>query len=682
MQRYSTSHFWGIVYTLLIALILLIATFVWGSVQRAMTSDFHDENHRAVATEVQQAKIALEKMFAEIFSEIAHHSAEVASGLDPSDPSATAIKVEIPHFDPWSLDVAFLRAAPLLRSGLPTEGVPLIYLPDWVIQDAAFAAQFAIASRQNVLVGPVEFEGKADAFLAIVPIFESAASSQSAGLIGVATSTFSTDDIFGKESFLEHVSDVDIAVRATNPAEAADAQGAMLYGDMAVFNSAPVVMALSMPGTALEIAGTPKGGWPTDPPHVSEIRFFFALGIVLISASLVFAARYLQKSVSSDRRLREALEAMNGAFAFYDHNDRLSICNTEYLRFYSIPPEALKQRWSFERILGKLVDAGTAKDAHGREQEWIAARLRRHREGSMTAVQPTSDGRWIKVSETRTSEGETIGFLVDVTDLVKATEKSEAANHAKSEFLNIVSHELKTPLTIVLGYLRFLANPRILPSVQNLVAANEGSADSAKVALQLDEVLSELQGYAARAGASAKSLQDMIQSILDLSALDAGKIGNTAEKIDLAALVASVAEDFKARAEEKKLVLGTDIHPVTVSGNRHGLRRILANLVDNAIKFTEAGRVDIAIEQGDQCIELIVSDTGPGISAEFQQRVFDPFLQVEESLTRKSGGLGLGLAVAHRFSEYLGLHIKVSSNLGVGTTFRVTIPVQAEATEG
>ncbi len=366
---------------------------------------------------------------------------------------------------------------------------------------------------------------------------------------------------------------------------------------------------------------------------------------------------------------------MDGAFAFYDHNDRLSVCNTEYLRFYSIPADAPKKRWSFEKILTSLVARGIAKDAKGHEEEWIAARIAKHRKGNMTAVQPTSDGRWIKVSETHTPEGETIGFLVDVTDLVSATEKAEAANHAKSEFLNIISHELRTPLTIILGYLRFLSNPRVLPSVKNLIAAYESSASTAVITKKFDEVLLELQGYATRSDASAKNLQSMIQSILDLSAVDAGKIERKTENVDLAELISSVAGQFEVFAKEKKLELRVNTEPVTVMSNHYILRRILTSLVDNAIKFTDTGHVDLAIDLGDQCVYLVVSDTGPGISTEFQRRMFDPFLQVEDSLTRKSGGLGLGLAVAHRFAEYVGLRLDVSSRIGAGTTFRVTIPV-------
>ncbi len=241
-------------------------------------------------------------------------------------------------------------------------------------------------------------------------------------------------------------------------------------------------------------------------------------------------------------------------------------------------------------------------------------------------------------------------------DYARATERAEAASSAKSEFLAVMSHELRTPMTGVLGMVDLLRSTK------------------------LD---AEQREYIDTLGSSARGLLELLNDILDLSKLEAGHVDFEQVDFHLDEVISAVTELFGPRASSKGLSLGTDV-PITVpralNGDPTRLRQLLFNLVGNAIKFTERGRVDISLrceEAGDGRMLLRgeVRDTGIGMTPEQQRRIFDTFVQGDSSTTRRFGGTGLGLPICKRIVEANGGELWVRSALGEGSVFTFTMEV-------
>jgi signal transduction histidine kinase len=228
---------------------------------------------------------------------------------------------------------------------------------------------------------------------------------------------------------------------------------------------------------------------------------------------------------------------------------------------------------------------------------------------------------------------------------------AQSASRAKSEFLAMMSHELRTPLNALEGYASLI----------------EDGIYGAVTEAQLQAL--------ARMRVSRRHLIELIDSVLDLARVEAGTRRAQVEAVDLRELVESVAEAMRGAAEAKKLELRVDASGAgTVRTDRGLLRQVLTNLLGNAIKFTERGGVSVRAAREDGSAAIEVADTGPGIGAEHQQRIFEPFYQVDPSTTRKEGGTGLGLALSREFARILGGDLTVSSAPGRGSTFRVTLP--------
>ncbi|MFN3521701.1 MAG: ATP-binding protein [Phenylobacterium sp.] len=239
-------------------------------------------------------------------------------------------------------------------------------------------------------------------------------------------------------------------------------------------------------------------------------------------------------------------------------------------------------------------------------------------------------------------------------ELEAAKAQALHASAAKSAFLAMMSHELRTPMNGVLGMAR---------------ALREGPLDP-RQAEQADMLIR-----------SGDTLMAILNDILDLSKVEAGKLDLVSEPFDLHDLAARVRDLWLDAANAKGLRLICDIDPATprwVEGDPTRLRQILLNLVSNGLKFTAQGCVRLSLRPArGEGVEISVDDTGIGMSAEQQARLFQPFTQADLSVARRFGGTGLGLAICRELASLMGGYIIVESAEGEGSTFRVTLPLSA-----
>jgi signal transduction histidine kinase/CheY-like chemotaxis protein/HAMP domain-containing protein len=369
----------------------------------------------------------------------------------------------------------------------------------------------------------------------------------------------------------------------------------------------------------------------------------------------------------AQEQLLEAIEAVTDAFALYDADDRLVVANSRYREMYAHLGLPIEQGTPYESIIATAVEKKMIVAAHDQSEQWLSERLQRHRNPTSPYEHLRSDGQWLRINEQKTADGGIVGVFTDITEakaretelgemvdrLAEARDIAMKATEAKSQFLANMSHELRTPLNAVIGITEMLEEDAI----------DDG-----------DESMIEPLQRISRAG---KHLLQLINDILDLSKIEAGKMELHIEKFDLGAMITDCVDMAGplANPNNNKIEVRLPDDMPAMASDVTRVRQVIFNLLSNACKFTEDGTICIDVTRDeDDWVEIAVSDTGIGMSPEQLERLFADFSQADSSTTRKYGGTGLGLAISQRFCLMMGGDVTVESEAGAGSVFRVRLP--------
>ncbi len=369
-------------------------------------------------------------------------------------------------------------------------------------------------------------------------------------------------------------------------------------------------------------------------------------------------------------RLTDAIESISEGFSLYDADDKLIVCNSRYRDLFASHADVMQPGTSFETIVRTAVDRGLIEEADGRSEAWVRERLERHQGPGATHVQHRSDGRWIRVSERKTASGGVVATYTDITELKQheaeladlvgklqiARDAANEANRTKSSFLANMSHELRTPLNSIIGVTEML---------------QEDARD-----LKREDQIEPLD----RVARAARHLLALINDILDLSKIEAGRMELHLESFPVAPVIHDVVNTIETLAARNANRIVVDCGPEVgmMHSDQMRIRQTVLNLVSNATKFTKDGTITISVrrqqEAGGEWITIAVADSGIGMTPEQMGKLFQEFSQADSSTTRQYGGTGLGLAISKRFCQMMGGDIVVESAPGRGSTFTVRLP--------
>jgi two-component system cell cycle sensor histidine kinase PleC len=420
--------------------------------------------------------------------------------------------------------------------------------------------------------------------------------------------------------------------------------------------------------------------------HEGRDRAPHLVGIALDISEQV---RLAERSAAADLRLRDAVETISEAFVLWDAQNRLVLCNAKFQALHNLSAESTAPgtpyRVAMARSQSIAEHAESARPlAGGRVYE---ARL--------------ADGRWLQINERRTKDGGYVSVGTDISNLKRHEQQlldserrlmatvadlrksrqtlelqaqqlaelaeryleqkaaAEGANRAKSDFLANMSHELRTPLTHIIGFAEVM---------EQQVFGDIGSP--------------RYLGYASHIRESGEYLHGVISDVLEMSRLDAGQVTLLASEIDLAPTLAASVDGFRAEAEAKQVAISFDApESMRIVADAGALQKIVGILLKNALKFTpEGGRVGVRVERDGEAHDIIVEDSGCGMSAGELALVCHPFEQRSPLMQDGMKGPGLGLSIARSLVELHGGKLRIESAPGEGAKVSIHLPGPREAT--
>ncbi len=358
----------------------------------------------------------------------------------------------------------------------------------------------------------------------------------------------------------------------------------------------------------------------------------------------------------SQDRLRGAIDAIDEPFVIFDADDRLRYCNQKYRELYPSIADLVEPGRTFEEIIRAWADRGHSDAPGGDTEAWVAMTLEGHRVGR-DIIQRTDNGRWVRIVERRTDTGDIVGFRIDITELVQAKEAAEEANQAKSRFLATMSHEIRTPMNGILGMAQLLLRP--------------------------DLKQAEREDFARTILASGQTLLALLNDILDLSKVEAGKLALEKSAFEPGQVIDEAQRLFAEPARQTSLRLESCWRGPAgqvYEGDPRRLGQMLANLVGNAIKFTPSGCIRVEARELERVaatalLEFSVADTGIGIARDKLPMLFQAFSQADNSTTRLYGGSGLGLSIVRGLARAMGGDVGAESEVGQGSRFWFSVRV-------
>ena len=413
------------------------------------------------------------------------------------------------------------------------------------------------------------------------------------------------------------------------------------------------------------------------------------LHLIGIAVDITEQKSLAEKTVEADLRLRDAIETIPEAFVLWDAGDRLVLCNSHFQRLHKLPDSAVTPGTSYETVIevGSMPEVRTRLHESGTQAP-----------GARTFEAQLDDGKWLHISERRTKDGGYVSVGTDITrikeheqklvdndlrlratvidlkrsqtalerqalELADLAEKysqektrAEEANQTKSKFLANMSHELRTPLNAIIGFSEIMESGMF------------GTLGSEKYQEYCHDILT-----------SGHYLLEVINDILDMSKIEAGRMKLDMEPLDLSKTLAESLRVVSGRADDKNLLLDADIGgTISVVADRRAIKQIIVNLLSNAVKFTpDGGKVVVRSRELSDSILLMIADTGIGIAPQSLARLGRPFEQVESQLTKTYHGSGLGLAIARSLTNLHGGSMRLRSRLGAGTVVCVSLPRDA-----
>lgn len=357
-------------------------------------------------------------------------------------------------------------------------------------------------------------------------------------------------------------------------------------------------------------------------------------------------------SVPADQsRAATLLRHLEQGVCVWSADGRLAYCNPAFADSLGLPVSTLHglsgpELLELARRKGALINAESSTDAIPLSSDTVTL-------GGQVLI--CADGRALSANESPLPDGGSVSVLVDVTEarrnlsaLAQARDKAAAADQSKSRFLRAANHDLRQPL----------ASLKIL--VYSCLAAE--SEEDRKQALHAMDV-------------SVSIMEDLLGALLNIGQLDAGKIEPSIATFQISAILSRLEVQFAHQANEKGLSLRIIPSKLAVVSDRVLLERILANLVSNAIRYTEVGRVLVGCRRRGRILRIMVADTGIGIAPEHHEAIFDEFYRVSDTQSHAKHSLGLGLNIARRLSEILGHELELASEVEKGTVFHIDVPI-------